>query len=205
MAGLDVEQIIKDIYSGMDSPTARRAREQMFKEKSLAADDENYRKRKLFEATELAKQGMADTGALLRQRLTNEGTINVAGITAGAQKYGDDQKLTGDLYKTNALRRASELENETSRLNNAATIRGNIATHAPEGEVTQRMAALNPPPLPDLNAGPAATPSTVTAQASNPIRKGLDKAGQKSMEFPTTESPMAVNKKKRKFLEDYMN
>jgi len=45
----------------------------------------------------------------------------------------------------------------------------------------------------------------VTAQASNPIRKGLDKAGQKAMEFPTTESPMAVNKKKRKFLEDYMN
>lgn len=205
MAGLDVEQIIKDIYSGMDSPTARRAREQMFKEKSLAADDENYRKRKLFEATELAKQGMADTGALLRQRLINEGNINVAGITAGAQKYGDDQKLTGDLYRTNALRRASELENETSRLNNAATIRGNIATHAPEGEVAQRMAALNPPPLPDLNAAPAATPSTIPRQTPNPIRKGLDNAGKKGMEFSMNESPMAVNKKKRKFLEDYMN
>jgi len=205
MAGLDIEQIMKDVYAGLDSPTARRAREQMFKERSLAADDENVRKRKLYESTELAKTGMQENGALLRQRLSNEGAANVANIHAGAQKYGDDQKLTGDLYRTNALRRANELENETSRLNNMDTVRGNILAHAPEGEATQRVAALNPPPLPNLNAGPAAAPSTVTAQASNPIRKGLDKAGQKAMEFPTTESPMAVNKKKRKFLEDYMN
>ena len=205
MAGLDIEQIMKDVYAGLDSPTARRAREQMFKEKSLAADDESIRKRQLYENTELAKTGMQENGALLRQRLTNEGNANVANIHASAQKYGDDQKLTGDLYKTNALRRANELENETSRLNNEATVKGNILAHAPEGEVTQRMAALRPPPLPDLNAAPAAGPSAVSAQTSNPIRKGLDNAGKKKMEFSMTESPMTVDRKKRRFLEDYMN
>lgn len=185
MAGLDVEQIIKDIYSGMDSPTARRARAQMSKEKSFAADDENYRKRKLFENTELAKQGMADTGALLRQRLTNEGNVSVANVNADAQRYGDDQKLTGDLYKANALRRASELENETSRLNTAATNRANMAIHVDPENYSKANAFVNPLSQKEyqsseITSQPATQPAKPAAapisQPSTPVRAAINNA-----------------------------
>lgn len=174
MAGLDVEQIIKDIYSGMDSPAARRAREQMNKEKTWAADDDLYRKRKFLEyqnAGELEKQSLADKGALARQSLANEGTTNVANINAKAQMYSEDQRLTGDLYKTNRGVDLAKMSDATARENAANANRAGIIEKSDSAEdARSKLNLFSPLPKGDSTGYQTPDVATPTQAASSPVQ-----------------------------------
>lgn len=80
MADLNISRLISDIYSAMDSPSARWSRQQLRKERSADLDEELRRKKELQAQLEEGlnrRQEMSDASALARQSLTNVGNLDV--------------------------------------------------------------------------------------------------------------------------------
>jgi len=124
---LDIGRLISDIYSAHSSPSATWAREGLAKEKKKALDEENERKRLLQgdieagattrtqlsnegnlavrkeqSAGELARQGLANVGAVEQARVTGELGLEGHRAISEATKYVADQSLTGTKYKADS-------------------------------------------------------------------------------------------------------
>lgn len=152
----NIEKIIGDLYSALSSPAAQWAREGLAKEKELALDNEQRRKRNLLQMQEegqtqramltdqgatarqrlinegeLEKQNSANAGLLARQRLANEASIYGADQSLAGQIYASDQGLSGVKYNTDMLRESSKNSglNELIKAHSAVL---NDATASPE-------------------------------------------------------------------------
>lgn len=106
---LDIEKIIRDIYSGMSSPSAQWAREGLAKERETALNNEDYRKRKFQELVDSAltqRTSMNNEGTYARQGLANTGRVDVANIGESgltARQRLSQEFLGGQFDRTHGL------------------------------------------------------------------------------------------------------
>jgi hypothetical protein len=210
---LDIEKIIKDFYSGIDSTSAKWAREGLAKERETALNNEDYRKRRLQQLIDeaitqrtgmvgennLALQGLVNTGQLeqakertageiARLGLMNEGSSNVADINLRGTKYQADR-----LLESSILRGQGRQEND-EMIKAAASIAGNQGLDPKDTEIARKY--LNDrfsiggggqaTPIPDRSARSEFTYEG-TAAPEQPRKTAIPQptktTGAKSMEF----------------------
>lgn len=143
MADLNISRLISDIYSAMDSPSARWARQQLRKERSADLDEELRRKKELQTQLEEGlnrRQGMSDASALARQSLTNVGNLDVERLRGESSRdvanIGARSHLGAAEMQAGATRHAADVGAEAHKYaaDVGAESAENVARMSPAGQ-----------------------------------------------------------------------
>lgn len=221
----NIRDIISDLYSGLSSPSAMRARRDMDLEKKKTLDEEHQRKIELQREIDAGATGrveLTNTGALARQALANTGAERVADISGKASVAGHQAVAEAGLKGHQAAAEATKYSADQ-------ILKGHMNPLGLRTEETKAMSAILADPMtppedrqtvrerllsvgkkedtpvtgipafvkPDLPAPGRTTVPATTAPA--PIRN----TGAKSMEFRSGESPEEAERKRKRMNKIY--